>query len=76
MVWLLAFIGLIFGIACASAGEWALGLFGGALIGALYGGWIAMRERLRALGLVAVVAAEVAGRATRTGRGRRRGGRR
>lgn len=49
MAWLLAFIGLIFGIACASAGEWALGLFGGALIGALYGGWISMRERIRAL---------------------------
>lgn len=60
MAWLLAFIGLIFGIACASAGEWALGLFGGALIGALYGAWISMHKRIGEL------EAEVAGlRATR-----------
>ncbi|MBK6726203.1 MAG: DUF2339 domain-containing protein [Xanthomonadales bacterium] len=49
MAWLLAVIGLIVGLACAEAGKWALGAFGGALIGALAGAWITLRSRIDAL---------------------------
>ncbi|MBI2397212.1 MAG: DUF2339 domain-containing protein [Xanthomonadales bacterium] len=49
MAWLLAVIGLILGVACAEAGKWALGAFGGALVGALAGAWIALRARVEML---------------------------
>lgn len=46
MAWLLGFLGLIFGLLCAEAGEWALGLFGGTLLGALAGAWMSLRSRI------------------------------
>lgn len=49
MPWLLAFFGMILGLACASAGEWVLGALGGALLGAMTGAWFSLRDRLHAL---------------------------
>jgi uncharacterized membrane protein len=49
MAWLLGFVGLIFGLLCAEAGEWALGLFGGTLLGALAGAWFSLRARVEEL---------------------------
>lgn len=49
MAWLFGFLGAILGVAAADAGEWALGLFGGTLIGALMGSLFNAKSRLSAL---------------------------
>ncbi len=49
MAWLLGFLGAVFGLMAGATGEWALGMVGGAAIGALLGSWIALRDRLGAL---------------------------
>jgi uncharacterized membrane protein len=49
MAWLLGFLGAMFGLAAGATGEWALGLVGGAMIGALMGSWISLRDRMSAL---------------------------
>jgi uncharacterized membrane protein len=49
MAWLLGFLGAMFGLAAGATGEWALGMAGGAAIGALMGSWISLRDRMGAL---------------------------
>lgn len=49
MAWLLGFLGAMFGLAAGATGEWALGMVGGAAIGALFGSWISLRDRLSSL---------------------------
>lgn len=46
MAWLLGFLGAMFGLAAGATGEWALGMVGGAMIGALLGAWISLRDRV------------------------------
>jgi uncharacterized membrane protein len=49
MAWLLGFLGAVFGLMAGATGEWALGLVGGAAIGALFGSWLSTRDRLSTL---------------------------
>lgn len=49
MAWLFGFLGAILGVAAAQGGQPTLGLFGGGLIGALFGSLFTTKSRLSAL---------------------------
>jgi uncharacterized membrane protein len=49
MAWILGFLGAMLGLAAGAVGKEAIGMFGGALIGALAGICIALRDRINKL---------------------------
>ncbi|MDZ4813187.1 MAG: DUF2339 domain-containing protein [Pseudomonadota bacterium] len=49
MAWVLGFLGAVLGMLAGASGAWAVGMFGGALIGALFGSWMSLRGRIASL---------------------------